>query len=417
MSENTLTATTATADRGRSSSGRREHAGGSKKLTVGIIACAAVMVVGIAGWVVQLTGGMSQTGMRNLDSWGLYLTCFMFFVGLSAGGLIISSIPHAFGMKGFGPISKIAIWSSICCVVAAIGFVVVDLGGPWRLWELFVYSNFTSPLMWDILVLGTYLVLSCIYLWATMREERGLLSHTAMRVLSIIALCVAISVHTVTAWIFALAPTHEFWHTALMGPWFVASALDCGTALVLIVVIALGRAGYLDIDKVSIANLAKMLGVFVCVDLYFFACDLLTSGYFGGEGTEVVAMLITGPLAPFFWCQIIMMAVSLVILFWPKLRTRTGIVVASALVIAAVFCKRCQIMVGGFQIGNIELPGVMTQYTVTNGSQDLASAYANLIYWPAPIEFVVTFGVVALAGFLLLAGIKMLNLMPAEQGE
>ena len=114
----------------------------------------------MALWAVQLSGGMVQTGMRNLDSWGLYITMFMFFVGLSAGGLIISSVPSAFGMKGFGGIYKVAVWTSICCTVLAIGFVVVDLGQPLRVWELFAYSNLGSPLMWDIVVLFVYLILS-----------------------------------------------------------------------------------------------------------------------------------------------------------------------------------------------------------------------------------------------------------------
>ena len=131
------------------------------------------MVAGLALWAMQLSGGMVQTGMRNLDSWGLYITSFMFFVGLSAGGLIISSVPKAFGIAGFGGISKVAVMSSIACTVAAIGMVVVDLGQPARLWELFAYSNLGSPLMWDILVLGTYLVLSCVYLWAQVRAEAG----------------------------------------------------------------------------------------------------------------------------------------------------------------------------------------------------------------------------------------------------
>ena len=85
-------------------------------------------IAGLALWGVQLSGGLVQTGMRNLDSWGLYITMFMFLVGLSAGGLIISSVPRAFGMKGFGGISKIAVWTSICCTVLAVGFVVIDLG-------------------------------------------------------------------------------------------------------------------------------------------------------------------------------------------------------------------------------------------------------------------------------------------------
>lgn len=385
-------------------------------LTVGIIACAVVAVIGVALWMVQLSGGMIQTGMRNLDSWGFYITLFMFFVGLSAGALIISSIPNAFGMKGFGDISRVAIWTSICCTCVAIGFVVVDLGGPLRLWELFVYSNLSSPLMWDIIVLSTYLILSIVYLWAYRREDAGKMPHPAIRVISIIALVVAVGVHTVTAWIFSLSAAHEFWHTALMGPWFVASALDCGTALVLIVVIALQKAGRLTIERSSMVNLAKMLAVFTCVDLYFFACDLLTSGFPGGEGANVVAMLVTGPLAPFFWTQIACMVLACVILFVPRLRTKGGVVFASALVIAGVFCKRCEILVGGFQIPNIEFADVANQMTITNWESGMSLfGYQGLVYWPTPLEFGVALGVVALGGFLLLLGLKYLPLHLTEK--
>ena len=390
---------------------------GGKGLSVAIAVAAAITVAGIALWMVQLTGGMVQTGMRNLDSWGLYITCFMFFVGLSAGGLIISSVPNAFGMKGFGGISKVAIWTSVCCTCAAIGFVVVDLGGPMRLWELFVFSNFTSPLMWDILVLGTYLVLSIVYLWAYLRAEAGRMSHTAIRAISVVALIVAILVHNVTAWIFSLAPAHEFWHTALMGPWFVASALDCGTALVLIVCLALRRAGYLKLDQKHVVNLAKMLAVFVLVDLYFYACDLLTSGYFGGEGADVVAMLTSGALAPVFWTQIALMAVSVAILVVPKLRSNAGIIVASALTIAGVFCKRLQILVGGFQIPNLPYDGPMTSMTVTSWQNGMTGAYQGMVYCPTPLEFGVVAGVVALAALLLMLGLKFLPLQPAEKND
>lgn len=387
-----------------------------KSLTVGIIVAAVVTAAGIVLWMVQLSGGMVQTGMRNLDSWGLYITMFMFFVGLSAGGLIISSIPNAFGMKGFGNISKIAIWTSICCTCVAIGFVVVDLGGPMRLWELFVFSNLTSPLMWDILVLSIYLILSIVYLWAYRREEMGRASRAAIRVVSVIALLVAVSVHTVTAWIFALAPAHEFWHTALMGPWFVASALDCGTALVLIVVIALRRVGYLGIEQGHVANLAKMLAVFVCVDLYFFACDLMTSGYFGGEGADVVVMLTSGPLAPFFWAQIALMGVALVLLFVPKLRTTVGVTVSSILVLAAVFCKRAQILVGGFQLSNIEFADVANAMSITQWKEGVVAAgYQGMVYCPTLLEFGVAAGVVALGFLLLFLGLKHLPLKQVDK--
>ena len=277
----------------------------SPALNVAIGVSAVAVLVGLALWFMQLSGGMVQTAMRNLDSWGLYITGFMFFVGLSAGGLIISSVPKALGIRGFGGISKVAVFSSIACTVVAIGLVVVDMGQPFRVWELFVYSNLGSPLMWDIIVLGTYLILSCVYLWAQIQAERGKVSAVALRIVSVIALVTAVLVHSVTAWIFGLQQGHEMWHTALLAPWFVSSALVCGTALVMAIVIGLRRAGYLELEQDNVVRLAKLLGAFVLVDLYFFGCDLLTEGFPGGAGAEVVALLTQGPLAPYFWFEII----------------------------------------------------------------------------------------------------------------
>ncbi len=385
-----------------------------KGLTIAIAVAAVVTVLGIVLWGMQLAGGMVQTGMRNLDSWGLYITMFMFFVGLSAGGLIISSVPKAFGMEGFGGISKVAVWTSICCTVLAIGFVVVDLGQPFRVWELFAYSNLGSPLMWDIIVLFVYLILSVVYLWAQLRAEAGKVSAVALRVVSVVALVCAVLVHSVTAWIFGLQQAHEFWHTALLGPWFVSSALVCGTALVLVVAIALRRAGYLELERRYVTRLAKMLGAFVLVDLYFFGCDLLTSAFPEGSGAEVVAMLTTGSLAPFFWVEIIGCALAAVVCFVPSLRTNPLIVVASLLAIAGIFCKRVQLLVGGFQIPNVDYAFQTNALTVTNWEGGFEAAYQGMVYWPTALEFGVALGILGLGALMLCVGLKFLPLKQAE---
>ena len=390
---------------------------GGRGLNIGIAVAAVVAAAGVALWGVQLSGGLVQTGMRNLDSWGLYITMFMFLVGLSAGGLIISSVPRAFGMAGFGGISKVAVWTSICCTVLAVGFVVVDLGQPARLWELFAYSNLGSPLMWDILVLGAYLVMSIAYLWATLRAEAGKVSQAALRVISVVALVCAVLVHSVTAWIFGLQQARELWHTALLAPWFVSSALVCGVALVLVVVIALRKAGYLELDQANVVKLAKMLGAFVLVDLYFFGCDLLTSAFPGGSGAEVASMLTTGPLAPFFWTEVVGCALCAVVCFVPRLRTSPLIVVASLLAIAGIFCKRVQLLVGGFQIPNIDYAAPVSSYTVTDWTSGMAGAYQGMVYFPTPIEFGVALGVIGLGALLLLLGLKYLPLKPAEDAR
>ena len=134
------------------------------------------------------------------------------------------------------------------------------------------------------------------------------------------------------------------------------------------------------------------------------------------EGADVVAMLVTGPLAPFFWTQIACMVLACVILFVPRLRTKGGVVVASALVIAGVFCKRCQILMGGFQIPNIEFADVANQMTITHWDSGMSLlGYQGLVYWPTPLEFGVAAGVVALGGFLLLLGLKYLPLHLKEK--
>ena len=390
---------------------------GGKGLTIAIALSAIITVAGLALWVFQLTGGMVNTNMRNLDSWGLYITMFMFLVGLSAGGLIISSAPRVFGVEGFGGISKIAVWTSICCTVLAIGFVVVDLGQPLRLWELFAYSNLGSPLMWDIIVLGTYLILSIVYLWAMLRFEGGKGSATGLRVVSAIALVCAVLVHSVTAWIFGLQQGREMWHTALLGPWFVSSALVCGVALVLVVVIALRRAGYLQLDQKHVVKMLKLLGVFVLLDLYFFGCDLLTEGFPAGSGADIVAMLTTGALAPFFWIEVLGCAATAVIAFVPKLRTNPLIVVAAVLAIVGIFCKRVQLLVGGFQIPNLDMPAVVSGPGLTDAGAALQSAGGAMVYFPSPLEFGVMVGVVGLGALLLLLGLKFLPLKPTEQSH
>ncbi|MEF9925738.1 MAG: NrfD/PsrC family molybdoenzyme membrane anchor subunit [Raoultibacter sp.] len=390
---------------------------GGKGLTIGIIVAAVVTVCGLGLWIYQLSQGLVMTNMRNLDSWGLYITSFMFLVGLSAGGLIISSAPRVFGIKGFGGISKIAVWTSICCTVLAIAFVIVDLGNPLRIWELFAYSNLTSPLMWDIIVLATYLIVSIVYLWATLRVEAGKGSPVALRVLSAIALVTAILVHSVTAWIFGLQQAHEFWNTALLAPWFVSSALVCGVALVLVVVIALRRAGYMELAQENVIKMVKLLGVFVVVDLYFFGCDLLTAGFPGGSGAEVVSMLVSGPLALFFWIEIIGCIFAAVVAFVPRLRTNPLIVVAAVLAIIGIFCKRVQLLVGGFQMPNLDYAGVLSGPALTGAGASSQGLMPALVYFPAPLEFGVMFGVLGLGVLLLLLGLRYLPLAPSSSAH
>jgi molybdopterin-containing oxidoreductase family membrane subunit len=271
--------------------------------------------------------------------------------------------------------------------------------------------------MWDVIVLTAYLIISIVYLWATLRVEAGKGSPKALRVLSAIALICAIMVHTVTAWIFGLLQAHELWYTALLGPWFVSSALVSGLALVLVIVVALRKAGYLTLEQENVVKMAKFLGIFTAVDLYFFGCDLLTSAFPGADGATIVAMLTAGPLAPFFWAEVIAGFITLLVAFVPKLRTIPLIVTASALSILAILCKRVQLLIGGFQIPNIDYATVTTGPALTDAGSGLASVAPALVYFPSPLEFGVVIGVLGLGALLLLLGLRLLPLKPTAESH
>lgn len=381
---------------------------GGKGLNIGIAVAAVVTVIGLALWGMQLVNGFMDTGMRDFAPWGLSLASFMFFVGLSVGSMALAAFPKAAGSECFGGIAKVATWLSICSTVLAIGFVVVDLGQPLRLWELFIYSNLGSPLMWDIIVLSVYLIVSVVFLWTLLRAEKGEASAKAVRLVAGLACAAALIVCVVDGWIFGLMPAREMWNTALLAPWFVSSALASGTALVLAASFALDKAGYVSFGGAEREKLAKLMGAFVLVDLLFFVCDLVTEAF---GGSAIAPAMLSGQLAPFFWIQIAGYAVALAVCFAPKLRTAGLAAAAAVLVCVGIFCKRLMLIDGGFQFPAHDLATFVTSHTVTTDwGIGLAGAYQGMMYAPTLPEIGLALGVFALGALMLLVGLKFLPL-------
>lgn len=306
---------------------------------------AALVLVGFGCWIYQQMAGLGITGMNNSNSWGLYITCFMFFVGLSAGGLIVASSAHVFGIESFKRISMPAVILSTACICVAGMFVLADLGGIQRIWRIIVGLNVTSPLAWDMTVITCYLVINILDLvWMHKGDEEK------VRKLSYVALPVAILVHSVTAWIFGLEIAKEGWHSAIMAPIFVASAMDSGLALLLCVLSGMKKSGKVAMDDNLFGNLARLLAVFIAVDAFFIGCELLTMGYPGAAGAETLAIMAAGATAPAFWFEIVGgLLIPFILLASAKRRQNTGVVLAaSALVILGVFCKRVWLLFTSF---------------------------------------------------------------------
>ena len=352
-------------------------------------------LAGVAAWIYQLMFGLGVTGMSNATSWGLYITMFMFFVGLSAGGLIVASSASVFHIDKYKQVALPAVILSTVCICCAGMFVLIDLGGIQRVWRILTGANFTSPLVWDMCVITIYLVINVVYLAFMYKDGTN---SRRISIVSRFALPVAILVHSVTAWIFGLEMAKEGWYSAIMAPIFVASAMDSGLALLLIALAGLRKAGVLAVDQKLFANLAGLLATCIAVDAFFIGCEILTMAYPGAAGAETLSIMATGATAPFFWFEILAgLLVPFCILVFARNRQRTGLVVgAGALVILGVLCKRVWLLLTSFVELNVAgAPGVSlgTQAAQQGGSGMwvLVGAYA-----PTWVEVVVAVGVVSL---------------------
>lgn len=366
----------------------------------------AIAAIGVGLWIYQGFAGMGVTNMGDANPWGLYLMAFMFTVGLAVGSLLVAAVPRLWKGLGFEGISKLGAWTAICGAVLSFGFVIVDLGGPARVWELFIYSNLSSPLMWDIFALPLFTIVAVAYLWTLVRADAGKVSDKAVRAMSTLAVVASIALCVVDAWIFGLLPGRAMWNTALLGPWFLAAAVASGMALMMILVwLSKGSVAF-SLPADAMAKMGRVLMVAVAVDLLCLVCDLMVSSYGGAVHAHVVDVLMTGGLAPIFWLEVAAALIAIALLVSGK--GQGASLAAALLVLVSVFCKRIQFMISGFLDMQAPYPGVETAGFV--GTVPLAAP----MYAPSLIEMGVTIAIVALGVALIAVGLRMLPLASAK---
>lgn len=370
-----------------------------------MVALAILAVAGFGCWIYQLMNGLGVTGMSNITSWGLYIIMFMFFVGLSAGGLIVASSASVFGIGKYKKVAKPAVILSTVCICVAAAFVLIDLGGVQRFWRLFTGPNFMSPLMWDVCVITVYLIINILYLvWMGRGDE------DKVKVLSRAALPVAILVHSVTAWILGLQIA-KAWYTAIMAPIFVASALDSGLALLLLALIGLDAAGIFRLPEDVRRSLAGLLATCIAIDAFFIGCEILTMAYPGASEVAVLSQMVSGATAPFFWFEILFgLVIPFCILVIARNReNKTAIIVSSILVVLGVAAKRVWLILSSFIVPNvIGAPGITlgTSSAVSIPSPDIWSILGS--YAPTLPEIMIVLGVVSLGVLVFIALSKRL---------
>ena len=382
---------------------------GFSKPVLGVFGVLAL--IGVCCWVFQLMNGLAVTGMSNANSWGLYICTFMLFVGLSAGGLIVASSAHVFGIESFKSVAKPAVICSTACICVAGMLVLVDLGGIQRVWRMFTGPNFMSPLLWDMCIITIYLIINILDLvWMQKGDEEK------VRKLSYVALPVAILVHSVTAWIFGLQIARA-WYTAIMAPIFVASALDSGLALLLLGLLLLDRMGVIALEDGLLPKLGKLLATFIAVDAFFIGCELLTMAYPGAGEAVALGEMLGGATAPFFWFEIIggLLVPFLILAVAKNREKRCMVVLASVLVVLGVACKRVWLLFTSFIHPNIYGAGGITAGTHA-AQADPANMWMLLgSFAPTIPEVLVTVGVISV-GVLIFMVLSNKLIVDEEEG-
>jgi dimethyl sulfoxide reductase membrane subunit len=392
-----------------------------------------IMGVALAAFAWQYANGLVVTGMRNTVMWGQYILFFMFFIGLSAGGLIVASAGRLFGAAMFKPITRLAVLEATVAVLLAGVFILPDLGRPERVINILLYANLTSPMVWDITIVIIYTMLSAGYVWLYTRadlarrgswlalgtgtSERALArDERAKSMLAWVALPAAILLHSITAWIFGLQISRGFWYSAIMAPMFIASALVSGLALVILLALVVRRVGRVDFRDDLVAFLGGLLGAFIAVEAFFVLAEYLTASYPGGTGeSSAIERMLVGPYAPLFWFEIgIGLVVPFVIVAVRRTRIRPPwVALASVLAILGIFVHRLNLILNGLSYPPIGLPPGIS-IGVDQGAA--ASSFA-MSYWYVPtiVEYLVVAGVLAFGALLFTIAVAWLPLR--EPGE
>jgi len=304
----------------------------------------AVFLVGANAWARQVAHGMIVTNMTDHVSWGLYIANFTFMVGVAAGGVMMVIPAYLYHDRKMRDVVILGELLAVAAIVMCLMFVVADLGRPDRFWHLIpVIGRFNFPismLTWDVIVLNVYLLLNlhiCGYL-LYMRflgrdpDRRWYLPFV------LVSIVWAISIHTVTAFLYCGLGGRPFWNSALLAPRFLASAFVSGPAFIILTMFVLRRFGKVKLPDAPIHTLVRIIRVTVLVNLLMVASELFTEFYTGGAHTSSARYLFIGlhghdALVPWIWTAIVLNVVGAILFLHPGSLRRPAVIVAACSIV------------------------------------------------------------------------------------
>ncbi len=359
------------------------------------------MVVGLVCFVYQWIHGLAVTGLSNTISWGMYIIAFMFLVGISAGGLIVAAGAELIGSERFASLQRLAVILSGTAILTAAISIVPDLGRPQFVWRMIRQPHWTSPLIWDVIIIAVYLTIAALdlYILTRPRPRPGVLRRVAF-----VALPAAVLVHSITAWIFGLLVARPFWNTALLAPMFITSALVSGLGLLIVTARIVERVTDWRPAATVYDDLGKLMVWFLAADGFLLFAEILTT-YASRvpDHLKQLNVLMFGRLAPVFWAEVAIGVLAPFAICASRLRRRRGWVVAAGfLAMLGVFAKRINIVMTSMFVPLVGLaPGI------PNGRPGQGFA-PDPIYVPTWVELGILLGLAGFFGALVTLGVRRL---------
>jgi len=333
---------------------------GTKKYYGWMAALLAVIGVGFGCYLWQFQFGLGITGMSRDVSWGFYVAQFTFLVGVAAGGVMVVLPYYLHNYKAFGRITVLGEFLAVASVTMCILFIFVDLGQPIRIMNVLLHPTPNSVLFWDMIVLNGYLFMNIIIAWKVLEAERNDVAPAHwLRVLSYISIPWAVSIHTVTAYLYCGRPGRGFWLTAILAPRFLASAFAAGPALLILLCIIVRKFTKFDPGREQIQSLAKVVAYAISVNVFFFLCEIFVVFYSNiPEHMDHIKYLFVGlhghgVLVPWMWASMILMVVSIILLVNPVTRkNETVLIVACIAVFVGTWIDKGLGMISGGFVPN-----------------------------------------------------------------
>ena len=296
--------------------------------------------IGFLLYLRQLDFGLGITGLSRDASWGFYIANFTFLVGVAAGGVMVVLPYYLHDYKAFGKVTILGEFLAIASVLMCLTFILIDLGQPMRALNVLLYPTPNSVLFWDAIVLNGYLFLNIVIGWNVLEAERnGVHYQKWLKPLIYISIPWAVSIHTVTAYLYAGLPGRGFWMTAILAPRFLSSAFASGPALLILLCLIIRRVSNFDPGREQIQSLAKIVAYAICINVFFFLCEVFVVFYSSiPEHVDHFKYLFVGlhghgAYVPWMWTSMILMVVGIILTVNPITRKNEGVLAVACVVI------------------------------------------------------------------------------------